>query len=197
MFKFEIGKLYRLGNSMGSHAGKVIRITNRKTLCGVNRYTFEMVYGEPTPTNQFDENSIMGQGLIPVRETIVIYRNDNKVVAVNKITGKEGVARCAPDDTFNFETGAKLAFKRLVGEDAAESIKPEEPKFKVGEFVRVVSAEGRVLDKVHGFPIGQIVKVVRVMDGEYECEGVVIWGDSITFDIQAVNPDHIEKLGEA
>ena len=164
MFKFEIGKLYRIGGNMGGHVGKVIRI--------------------------------MGRSLIPVYEKIVIYRKDNQVVAVDKITGKEGVARCAPDDTFNFETGAKLAFKRLVGEDTAEPVKPEEPKFKVGEFVRVVSAKGGRFDKIHGFPIGQIVKVVRVMDENYECEGVVKWG-FYSVDTQVVNPDHIEKLEEA
>lgn len=196
MFKFEIGKLYRIGGNMGENVGKVIRITDRRPFLGTNRYNFEMVHGEPMRiVDSFDEGSIMGRGLIPVREQIVIYRKDNKVVAVNKVTGEEGVARCAPDDTFNFETGAKLAFKRLVGEDTvAEPVKPE---FKVGEFVRVVSAKGGTVGKLHGFPIGQIVKVVGKHSPGYECEGVIIWGDRREFGTQIVHYDHIEKLEEA
>ena len=54
-------------------------------------------------------------------EKIVIYRNDNEVVALDKSTGKKGVAKCSPDDEFNFMTGAKLAFDRLTGR---EEIKP-------------------------------------------------------------------------
>lgn len=50
-------------------------------------------------------------------ETIVIYRKGNEVIALDKSTGKKATARCCPEDTFNFETGAKLAFERLIGED--------------------------------------------------------------------------------
>ena len=51
------------------------------------------------------------------QETIVIYRNDNKVVALDKTTGKKAEAKCNPADEFDFRTGAKLAFNRLMGED--------------------------------------------------------------------------------
>lgn len=47
------------------------------------------------------------------RKPIVIYRKGNEVIAVDKKTGKKAIARCCPEDTFNFETGAKLAFERL------------------------------------------------------------------------------------
>jgi len=47
-------------------------------------------------------------------ETIVIYRKGNKVIALDKSTGKKAVAKCSPDDEFNFKTGAKLAFERLT-----------------------------------------------------------------------------------
>ena len=42
-----------------------------------------------------------------------IYVDKNKVIAVNLETGKEGVARCHPDDDFDFFVGAKLALERL------------------------------------------------------------------------------------
>jgi hypothetical protein len=200
MHKFKIGKLYRVGNGMGDETGNIIRIKEEIANDTHSAFRYEIV-SEKMPRwfhNTFETGSIFAKSLTPVEEKIVIYRNDNKVVAVNKVTGKEGVARCAPDDTFNFETVAKLAFKRLVGEDAAESAKPEGPKFKVGEFVRVVSAKGHHLDNLHGFPIGRIVKVVRVMnDNEYKCEGVIRRYGEYMFGTQIVRSSHIEKLGEA
>lgn len=60
-------------------------------------------------------------------ETIIIYRKDNKVIALDKSTGEKSIARCNPADTFDFMTGAKLAFDRLA--DA-------EKRFKVGDIVR-------------------------------------------------------------
>ena len=47
-------------------------------------------------------------------ETIVIYRKDQSVIALDKTTGKTAEARCNPADTFDFMTGAKLAFERLT-----------------------------------------------------------------------------------
>ena len=47
-------------------------------------------------------------------ETIVIYRKGNEVIALDKSTGKKAIARCNPADTFDFMTGAKLAFERLT-----------------------------------------------------------------------------------
>ena len=47
-------------------------------------------------------------------KTIVIYRKDQSVIALDKTTGKTAEARCNPADTFCFMTGAKLAFERLT-----------------------------------------------------------------------------------
>ena len=48
-------------------------------------------------------------------ESIVIYRKGQEVIALDKTTGKKAVAKCCPDDEFDFNTGAKLAFERLLG----------------------------------------------------------------------------------
>lgn len=48
---------------------------------------------------------------------ILIYRDGMKVVAEDKNTGKTGVAKCNPSDTFDFYTGAKLALERLAGNE--------------------------------------------------------------------------------
>ncbi len=58
----------------------------------------------------FDERSLKRDE----RETIVIYRKDNKVIALDKKTGKKAIAKCSPEDTFDFNIGAKLAFYRLM-----------------------------------------------------------------------------------
>lgn len=52
--------------------------------------------------------------LEPVNETIVIYRKDRKVIAVDKTTGYKAIARCNPADEYDFRIGAKLAFERLM-----------------------------------------------------------------------------------
>jgi hypothetical protein len=41
------------------------------------------------------------------------------------------VARCSSEDTFDFETGAKIAFDRLVEDKSAKEAKPT--KFEIGE----------------------------------------------------------------
>lgn len=51
-----------------------------------------------------------------IKETIVIYRDDNEVTALDKSTGKKAIARCNPADEFDFHIGAKLAFSKLMGE---------------------------------------------------------------------------------
>lgn len=58
--------------------------------------------------------------LIERNECIVIYRNDNEVVALNKTTKEKAVAKCSPEDTFDFKVGAKIAFDRLIDKEKKE-----------------------------------------------------------------------------
>ena len=76
-------------------------------------------------------------------ETIVIYRNDNKVVALDKSTGEKAEAKCNPADEFDFHVGAKLAFSRLMGDDVKTDIGVREVKrkAKVGEYIKIVNAK--------------------------------------------------------
>ena len=46
-------------------------------------------------------------------QTIVIYRDGNKVIALDKSTGERAEARCNPCDTFDFYEGVSIAFARL------------------------------------------------------------------------------------
>lgn len=76
------------------------------------------------------------------QETIVIYRKDNKVIALDKSTGEKAEANCNPADEFDFRTGAKLAFNRLMGEDVKpdNGVREVKRKAKVGEYIKVVCA---------------------------------------------------------
>lgn len=56
--------------------------------------------------------------LFEEEEKIVITRKGKKTIAKYYINGKvmeEGLARCCPEDTFDFATGAKIAFDRMLG----------------------------------------------------------------------------------
>lgn len=87
--------------------------------------------------------------LEPKNETIVIYREGDKVIALDKRTNKKATTRCHPDDTFDFEVGAKIAFDRLLGK--------EEPKLYNGKFV-VIDDHGA--DYTNG-------KIYEVKDGRW------------------------------
>lgn len=65
---------------------------------------------------------------------IVIRKHGKEVRAVFKANGKvvkESVAKCHPDDRFNFKTGAEIAFERLFGKKRItfrDMLKKEHPE---------------------------------------------------------------------
>lgn len=102
-------------------------------------------------------------------ETIVIYRKDNKVVALDKSTDEKAEAKCNPADEFDFRTGARLAFNRLMGEDVkpGNGVREVKRKAKVGEYIKVVDAHS-----IFGtYKNGDILKVTDVTSAGCECEG--------------------------
>lgn len=111
------------------------------------------------------------------QETIVIYRNDNKVVALDKTTGEKAEAKCNPADEFDFRTGAKLAFNRLMGEDAKPDDGEVKRKAKIGEYVKVVNAK----PAIPSYKNGDIFKVTYVTTSGCICknsdEDTGLWHD--------------------
>lgn len=76
-------------------------------------------------------------------DRIVIYtdkKDPSKVIAKDISTGKTGVAKCSPEDIFDFYTGAKLAMNRLLGVDGKVA-----QKIEIGDTVEFIS------DLVGGF----------------------------------------------
>lgn len=93
-------------------------------------------------------------------ETIVIYRKDNKVISLDKSTGEKAEAKCNPADEFDFCTGAKLAFNRLMGEDVKpdNGVREVKRKAKVGEYIKIVDAK----PLFNSYKNGDVFKVVSV-----------------------------------
>lgn len=101
-------------------------------------------------------------------ETIVIYRKDNKVIALDKSTGEKAEAKCNPADEFDFRTGAKLAFNRLMGEDVKldNGVREVKRKAKVGEYVKVVNEKS----VFNTYKNGDIFKVTYVTTSGCICK---------------------------
>lgn len=89
------------------------------------------------------------------QETIVIYRNGDIVTALDKRDGRKATAKCSPDDTFDFEVGARLAFDRLMGKTKPKT--EQKPKWYNGQIVCVKGLEDE-------FTVG---KVYQVNDGMF------------------------------
>lgn len=103
------------------------------------------------------------------KETLARLYEDNKVI-------ETATARCAPDDTFDFATGAKLAFERLMGE-AKET--PEKAKWRVVNRKPKVGDYIRLKTKVFSFnEIGDILKVDVVTYDDF----VAVYGKNHTRD---------------
>lgn len=103
----------------------------------------------------------------PTQEQITITRHGDKVVA--KFGEKVGVAKCNPEDEFNFEVGAKLALERLF--EKSSTVKEVSRQAKVGEYIKIKCPWG-VSD---AYKMGDIFKV-RKVEGKY---GVYVFEHNI------------------
>lgn len=162
--KFKVGDRYKSGYFADNDA--VIEITE---ISGGTVF-YKDVVGESIGLKHFQIGSIFSAALEKVDTTIVIYRNDNKVVALDKSTGEKAEANCNPADEFDFRTGAKLAFNRLMGEDVKpdNGVREVKRKAKVGEYIKIVNAHPYLIP----YKNGDIFKVIST--GE---PGVVIEKD--------------------
>lgn len=144
--KFKVGERYKSGYFADNDA--VIEITE---ISGGTVF-YKDVVGESICLKHFQIGSIFSAALEKVDTTIVIYRKDNKVIALDKSTGEKAEANCNPADEFDFRTGAKLAFNRLMGEDAKpdNGVREVKRKAKVGEYVKIVDAKPYLIPYKNG-----------------------------------------------
>ena len=122
----EVGKYYNMEDSsikdivvdrMAGLRGEVVTIRRAGAKYSIEESMYEWTDG------MFEE-------LEPKTKPIVIYQNGQSVFALDKNTGTKAEAKCSPDDTFNFYTGAQLAFERLMKTPACTTA-----AFEVGDFV--------------------------------------------------------------
>lgn len=68
----------------------------------------------------------------------IIITTDGKTVTAKEYNGKTVIntatAKCHPDDEFNFDIGAKIAFERLIKTDFKEN-----GKFNIGDKVKIIN----------------------------------------------------------
>lgn len=151
--KFKVGERYKSRMILDNAA--VIEITK----INGDFVSYKDVVRETSGMKMFEIGSIFSDNLEKVgSETIVIYRNDNKVVALDKSTGEKAEAKCNPADEFDFRTGAKLAFNRLMGEDVKPDncVREVKRKAKVGEYIKIVYAHPWMIP----YKNGDIFKVI-------------------------------------
>ena len=139
MSKFKVGDMVRIldgskienyacgwNPNMGRYVGDVYKVANvahYNSLSNMYKYELEGV------GYVWDERVLERCG----NETIVIYRKDNEVISLDKRTGKKAIAKCSPEDTFDFNIGAKLAFERLMNGNK-ESITVEDMRKKLDSY---------------------------------------------------------------
>lgn len=119
-------------------------------------------------------------------QTLIVYRKDNVVVAHDKETKKEGVAYCAPEDTFDFYTGAAIAIARLMG--IVEPARRPESKqtYYNGEIV-CIEARGP-------FTVG---KVYKVKDGKFLDDDGEVHGKPYAYPtLEELNRHYLSKFVE-
>lgn len=162
--KFNVGDRYKSGYFADNDA--VIEITE---ISGGTVF-YKDVVGESIGLKHFQIGSIFSATLEKVDTTIVIYRKDNKVIALDKSTGEKAEANCNPADEFDFRTGAKLAFNRLMGEDVKpdNGVREVKRKAKVGEYIKIVDAHPYLIP----YKNGDVFKVISTSE-----PGVVIEKD--------------------
>ena len=114
---------------------------------------------------------------------IEVFQSGKAVIALKKVGGKvvaKGVAKCCPEDTFDFDYGAKLALDRLYGNTickvAHKPITRKQYKYKVGDKVLIVN-DLESLD--HGYVTyrdkqlqGKTATISKILNGHgrYELE---------------------------
>ena len=164
--KFKVGERYT--SKLFVDKGVVIEITK---ISG-DVVSYKDIAGRTYSVKNFEIGSLFSDMLKKVgSETIVIYRNDNKVVALDKSTGEKAEAKCNPADEFDFRTGANLAFNRLMGEDVKpdNGVREVKRKAKVGEYIKIVDAKPFLIP----YENGEIFRVIGVKDATCEVENSV------------------------
>lgn len=131
-------------NPMNRYVGKTLVVMRQESIH--ESPTYKLVDGGGW---SYDEKYLApADSIAPTTsDRIVIYidkKDPSKVIAKDVSTGKTGVAKCSPEDTFDFYTGAKLAMERLLGaEEKVEEI-------EIGDTVEFIPSIGGIFYPGYG-----------------------------------------------
>ena len=90
---------------------------------------------------------------------VTVYREGRKIIAIDETSGKTGIARCHPDDKFDFFLGAEIALTRLKAEC-------EKPELYSGEIVCTKAVgSGLTTGKIYTVKDGKFVDDVGDVHG--------------------------------
>ena len=144
MSKFKVGEIikaneksnseYSITNQENNWTGKIMSVRKYGEILVKTLMPKEYKGREYTVEEKYFD-------LVEDKQNITHIVNKNAVI-VKLVDGRKGVAKCSPDDKFNLAFGTALAVARAYGDKEteakllAEPVK-EEPKFKVGELVRI------------------------------------------------------------
>ena len=135
MTKFKIGDRVRAVNEYDGNENIVGKIGTVISVCDYDTGLIDVEFDDKI---NFEEHTWGGKGKVkhcwwcpdyilePVRvnEKIVIT-TDGKATTAKIYAGKSiiktATAKCSPDDKFDFVTGAKIAFERLIGREPVET----------------------------------------------------------------------------
>lgn len=134
-----------------------------------DRITFAMF--DEVIDNEFANAMSVKRFLRRQNSAVHIYQHGNMVIAHESQTGREGIAKCSPEDKFDFYTGAKLALARLYGDEFIpfEEKKPEvmiaegHCSYKVGD--KVVVKSWKSLEDKYGLDSLGIINDIAFVGG--------------------------------
>ena len=125
--KFNVGERYKVDLNDIPESGNIIEITG---IGKEYRIYYKTIKGKHDRYyDKFDERSDFANSLIPVTEQNdrtkkIVITTDGKTTTAKMYDGKSCIkvseARCCPSDSFDFQTGAEIAFNRLFGEPKNE-----------------------------------------------------------------------------
>ena len=95
-----------ISNAMEECVGEIAKITDIDRFS--NGYRIKLKNGNNWT---WDERAMSEE---PKKESIVIYSDGRVITALNKNTKEKCIAKCNPKDKYDFETGAIIAFSRLI-----------------------------------------------------------------------------------
>ena len=156
MAKYKVCKRYFVTGK--TDTGTMIEITKIKN--GGTIIEYKDISGRTIPPYFFMPGSSFAKRLreaVPVH-SIKIERKGSTVVATNEFNGTQAIAKCSPEDKFDFYIGAKLAFDRLIGLSKDNESNEKKENFKpyiafwgenygyIGEKTNLVDILGKKLD---------------------------------------------------